>query len=121
MDELSLTEQMALISNAEAIAGPTGAEWTNLIFCSPDTKCLCWMADGYGDFAAYSTLAKIVGADLRYLTYRADAKSTGDLYTAGYYIAPDAVEQATEGLLVGCLSMNEEPPTSPIQKSNRTI
>ena len=76
MEELNLRSQIELVSASEMIAGPTGAAWTNLIFCREGTKCLCWMAEQSREFSAYSNLAKIVGADLRYVTYRTDAKST---------------------------------------------
>ena len=99
MEELTLRDQIELVSNAEVIAGPTGAAWTNLIFCREGTKCLCWMADESQQFSAYSNLAKIVGADLRYVTYKTEAKSTGELYTSDYHVDPQVVEKGLEGLL----------------------
>ena len=33
LERMSLGEQIAAINSAELIAGPTGAAWTNLIFC----------------------------------------------------------------------------------------
>jgi len=59
MEDLSLQSQIDLVSNAEIIAGPTGAAWTNLIFCREGTKCLCWMAEESREFSAYSNLAPI--------------------------------------------------------------
>ncbi len=94
MEELSLKEQILLISNAEMIAGPTGAAWTNLIFCREGTKCLCWMADGYGEFSAFSNLARIVGADLRYVIHRTGAKSTGELYYSSYHLDGQEIQKA---------------------------
>lgn len=38
LEELSISEQVALFNNAEIIVGPHGAGWTNLIFCNPQTK-----------------------------------------------------------------------------------
>lgn len=99
MDELSLREQVALMANAEYVAGPTGAEWTNLLFCKEGTKCLCWMADKYGEFSAYSNLAKIIGAELVYLKYHTTAKSTWELYSRDYYIKPDIIKHALEAML----------------------
>lgn len=99
MEELSLRDQIDMVANAEMIAGPTGAAWTNIIFCREGTKCLCWMADEYQDFSAYSNLARIVGADLCYLTHRTDAKSTGELYYMDYHLDPKQVEQVLYRLL----------------------
>lgn len=99
MEELSLKEQITLMSNAEVIAGPTGAAWTNLIFCGKGLKCLCWMADGYGDFSAFSNLAMIVGADMRYITFKTDAKSIAELYDSNYHIEAKRIRQGLETLL----------------------
>jgi len=84
MEDLSFEEQVAVIHQAEWIVGPTGAAWTNLIFCQPGAKCLCWMAEEYGEFSAYSTIARLVGADLRYILYKTGARSTGELYGKDY-------------------------------------
>jgi capsular polysaccharide biosynthesis protein len=99
MEELSLRNQIELVSNAEIIAGPTGAAWTNLIFCREKTKCLCWMADGYGDFSAFSNLAKIVGVDLRYITYKKEAKSIQELNSLGYHIDAREIQKGLDALL----------------------
>lgn len=99
LGELSLNEQISLISNAGIIAGPTGAAWTNLIFCREGTKCLCWMAEEYGEFSAFSNLAKIVGADMYYVTFKTNAKSVGELYSANYSIDPQEIKQELEKLL----------------------
>ncbi len=99
MEELSLKEQISLISNAEVIAGPTGAAWTNMIFCREGAKCLCWMADGYGDFSAFSNLARAVGADLRYVTFKTDAKSVRELYNRKYFLEAKKIQQELDILL----------------------
>ena len=99
MEELSLKNQIELVSNAEVIAGPTGAAWTNLIFCREGTRCLSWMADGYGDFSAFSNLAKIVGVDLRYITYKQEAESTEELNSLNYYVDAKEIQKSLEALL----------------------
>jgi capsular polysaccharide biosynthesis protein len=99
MEELSLKEQISLIYNAEVLAGPTGAEWTNLIFCHEGTKCLCWMAEEFGDFSAFSNLAKIVDADLRYVTFRTAAKSVRDLNYRSYSLVTKIIMRELDKLL----------------------
>lgn len=99
MEELSLRNQRELVSNAEVIAGPAGAAWTNLIFCRAGTKCLSWMADGHGDFSAFSNLARIVGADLHYVTYEKEVKSTEELTNARYHVDPKEIQKGLEMLL----------------------
>ena len=93
MEELSFAEQVRTIHNANYIVGPTGAAWTNLIFCRPGTKALCWMAEELGAFSAYSNIANVVGVDLRYLTYKAGVNSTGELYYQDYYIDIDMIRK----------------------------
>ena len=98
MDNLSLLEQVRTIHHADYIIGPTGAAWTNLIFCRPGAKGLCWMADEFGDFSAYSSIAGMVGVDLRYLTYKAGVHSTKELYSKGYRIDLIMIEKGLSAL-----------------------
>ena len=87
MEDISFEEQVSLMHNADVIAGPTGAVWTNMIFCRPGTKGLCWMAEEFGDFSAFSTIANLVDVDLRYVTYKAGVNSTSELYSKDYLIS----------------------------------
>ena len=84
MSALSLGEQINLVRNATHIAGATGAEWTNLLFARPGTRCLCWMADVLRNFSSYSTIAHIAEAEMRYLLYRTDTEDPGQTYNAPY-------------------------------------
>jgi capsular polysaccharide biosynthesis protein len=86
MGELSFDDQVAIVQQAEWIVGPTGASWTNLIFCQSGAKCLCWMAEEAGDFSAFSTIAHLVGADMQYMTYKTGARSTVELYEKDYAV-----------------------------------
>jgi capsular polysaccharide biosynthesis protein len=98
MEDLSFFEQIRAANYADYIVGPTGAAWTNLIFCRSGTKGLCWMADEFGDFSAYSSIAGMVGVDLRYLTYTAGVYSTKELYSKGYYIDLSMIEKSLSAL-----------------------
>ncbi|MEO6307307.1 MAG: glycosyltransferase family 61 protein [Nitrospiraceae bacterium] len=98
MEDLSFLEQVRAIHHADYIVGPTGAAWTNLIFCRSGAKGLCWMANEFGDFSAYSSIAGMVGVDLRYLTYKADVCSTKELYSKGYYIDLRMIEKGLSAL-----------------------
>ena len=86
LGDLSFDEQLAVVHQAEWIVGPTGAAWTNLIFCQPGAKCLCWMAEEFGDFSAFSTIAHLVGADMQYISYKTGARSTDELYRKDYAV-----------------------------------
>ena len=99
MEELSFHEQIELMLNAEVVAGPTGASWTNIIFCAPGTKCLCWMAEEQAGFAAFSNLVALVGADMRYVTYRAGVNTTGRLYFQDYTVDTTAIKKQMNKML----------------------
>lgn len=92
MEDLGFISQVQLMQQAEWIVGPTGAAWTNLIFCRKEAKCLCWMAEEYAEFSAYSTIARIIGVDLRYIYYKAGVTSTSDLYRKEYNIDVDFIK-----------------------------
>lgn len=85
-DSLSFLDQAAMIQQAEAVVGPTGAAWTNLAFARRGTKCICWMAEELGEFAAFSTLAGFYDADLRYLRYKSGTNVTADHYSQDYLL-----------------------------------
>ncbi|MBL4586797.1 MAG: glycosyltransferase family 61 protein [Flavobacteriales bacterium] len=66
-DKLSLIEQVRLFSHAECVAGPSGAAWTNILFCKPNAKALCFMPDiANKNAAVYSNIAHVLSIDLRY-------------------------------------------------------
>jgi hypothetical protein len=98
MEDLSLHEQIDAVRSAWMIAGPTGAAWTNLLFAEPGTRCLCWMAEEQRGFAAYSNLAHIVGAELRYVTYATGISDSERLYAMNYHVDAAVVERALNDL-----------------------
>lgn len=99
MEELSFDEQVRTVYNAQIIVGPTGAAWTNLLFCRPGTKALCWMAEEIGDFSAFSTIAGFYSVDLKYLKYISHAQSTADIYYGGYAMDVSRVEQCVSRMV----------------------
>jgi len=92
MENLDYREQVETIRAAKYIIGPTGAAWTNLIYANKGTCCLCWMAEEYGDFAAFSNIANIVSADMTYLRGQCGEKVVSQIYKASYRIDLDEVE-----------------------------
>ncbi|MGL4470372.1 MAG: glycosyltransferase family 61 protein [Aeromonas hydrophila] len=86
MEDFSFDEQVAIISKAEIIVGPTGAAWTNILFSSPGTKALCWMADEAGDLSCFSNIASALDIDLTYINYSAGSTDTRKIYYASYSI-----------------------------------
>jgi capsular polysaccharide biosynthesis protein len=100
LEELTWSEQIDLVSRAEAIVGAAGAAWTNVIFCSPGTKCVSWVPSEVVEFSSYSTLAALVGADLRYVTYGAGVSSTSEIYAADYQVSVDSIEETLNALSI---------------------
>ena len=85
-EEYSFIDQVKLFNEADFIVGATGAGWTNLLYAKPGCKALCWMAEGLGDFAAFSTLAGLVEVELQYHIYASTAETTASLYSQDYVI-----------------------------------
>jgi capsular polysaccharide biosynthesis protein len=100
MEELPWTDQRELVSRAEVIVGPSGAAWTNLAFCSEGAKCVSWLPSESDQFSAYSTLASIVGADLRYVTYQAGVSTSAELYSADYVVDLEEIDTTLDALVV---------------------
>lgn len=98
LEHLSLREQVALVADAEFIVGPTGAAWTNLVFCAPGTKAVCWMSERSREFAAYSNLAALAGVRMRYVLHPTQARSTSELYSAPFHVDRDEVLAAYHSL-----------------------
>jgi capsular polysaccharide biosynthesis protein len=80
LEDLTLAQQARLLGGADAVAGPTGASWSNLIFCRPGTTAFYWRPAEYGEFRAFDDLAAVSGVNFITMTYRTGAKSTASLY-----------------------------------------
>jgi capsular polysaccharide biosynthesis protein len=80
-DKLSLIEQIRLFSHAECVVGPSGAAWTNTLFCKPNTKALNFMPDFPNkNTATYSNIAYVLSIDLRYYFEPSDFVNWTDTY-----------------------------------------
>jgi hypothetical protein len=81
-ENLSIGDQIALFSQAKYIAGGSGAAFTNLLFCNEQCKCIIF-SKSYLPISIFSTIAHIVGMDLRYVTEEATkGKRPGPLHDA---------------------------------------
>ncbi len=92
--EIGFMQQVELFNNADWIVGPTGAEWSNLVFSKRGLKCLVWMANEIGDFSAFSNIAACVDADLVYLTYSVDVNQTANLFEKCYFLDVEKLNNA---------------------------
>lgn len=93
LEDLTLLQQVSLMKNAKVIIGPTGAAWTNLIFCEPETLVLCWMAEEYGELACFSNLAQFSKVKMEYLSYKTGSQSARELYYKNYSVDIEEIKQ----------------------------
>lgn len=61
-EDHSFYEQVAAFSNAQFIIGPSGAAFTNLLFCDPGAKALLWKPEYLEVENFFANLAEISGA-----------------------------------------------------------
>ncbi|OWY04496.1 glycosyltransferase family 61 protein [Thioclava sp. IC9] len=66
-ETMDFATQVALFRGAEAIIGPSGAAFANMLFCAESARALTWLDQECAGFCAYSSLAHAVGVDLSYL------------------------------------------------------
>ena len=67
LEDYSLEEQISIFYQAEFIVGPSGAAWSNLIFCQSGAKGISWLSEELSNFSVFSTLAKIFKCDLKFV------------------------------------------------------
>lgn len=65
-EDYPICEQITMFNNAEFIVGATGAAFSNILFCKPGAKILCFTNFRFR-ISVFSTLAKFVGAEMCYL------------------------------------------------------
>lgn len=81
---MDLRSQVELFGGADYIVGPSGAAWTNLLFIKHGARGLYWITEDLRDFAVWSTLGSVFGADIRHFTHGSPA-SGNSTSPPGYY------------------------------------
>ena len=66
-ETLSVADQISLFNQAEWIVGGSGAAFTNLLFCRPNTKVVMFLKTQLPT-STFSTIASAVNIDLLYIT-----------------------------------------------------
>lgn len=95
MEEHSLTEQVKITSEVEAIAGPAGAAWTNIIFSPPSAKLFYWRAQEYGEVRIYESLAEVSGIEsFSRFEFPTGVTSSGALYRFDHHVPARELYQA---------------------------
>jgi capsular polysaccharide biosynthesis protein len=94
-EDLTFSEQLKTINNADYIIGATGAAWTNLIFAKNGGKGLIWAESNWENLSMFSTIASIVNFDLNYMIFNS---KTND-YHENYILELDVFENNLKKLL----------------------
>jgi hypothetical protein len=97
MEDYTIEEQGQIFKNSEYIIGPSGAAWTNLIFCKKGTRALCWMPEEVGDLTCFSDLAIFSETQLFYMTFKTKASIRNLSYT-DYNLDEDEFEYQLQNL-----------------------
>ncbi|GAU09368.1 glycosyltransferase family 61 protein [Desulfoplanes formicivorans] len=84
MEDLTLQEQIIAFMQAEFIIGPSGAAWTNIIFCRPGTKALSWLPEKIKNFSVFSSLAVYSKVNMYFFF----CKSYSNYLHGRYYVSP---------------------------------
>lgn len=93
---LSLRDQATLFANASTIIGASGAAWVGLIFAKQAVAGLSWLHAEYRGFCSYSSLASLLGHQLKFIECTPDTHltSTDEAYSASYNVSPRIFEEA---------------------------
>jgi Glycosyltransferase 61 len=65
-EDLTVKQQIELFSHVDIVVGPTGASWTNLLYCKPGCKAFCWAPDFKEAYPVFAILGLALGVDIRY-------------------------------------------------------
>lgn len=90
LEDYDFNEQVAIFNNAEFIVGPSGAAWSNIIFCSSGCKAISWLPNHLAKFSIFSTLATLNDCDLKFITTSSD--NPNDIHSS-YYLDLEEIKK----------------------------
>lgn len=96
LEDYSFLEQVVIFNQAKFIIGPTGAAWSNIIFCQPSTQALSWLPEQIAEFSVFSTLASLTQCDMRFVL--AQAENQDDPHS-NYSVQLDTIIELYEKML----------------------
>jgi hypothetical protein len=102
-DELSIEDQVKIFSGANIIVGPSGAAWTNLVFCNKNVTLLSWLPVNAKEFSVYSSMA--YNYNLRMIFLQATPDFKDQLHTS-YKVSLEELRSCMRYLI----NDNEVPP-----------
>lgn len=89
----SIQQQVKIFSHAKHIVGTSGAAFTNLLFCSPNTKIVIFMPDNYTSYQFYKEMGEFLHLDIDYLYYE-NGSNTHD--NSDFIVDKDKLHQLIE-------------------------
>lgn len=97
LEDFDFTEQIKLFNQADFIVGPSGASWSNIIFCHKNVKAISWLPQNISEFSVFSSIAHHVGCDLRFIfTNTHNANDIHSSYHVDMKVLTKAFEQLQE-------------------------
>lgn len=97
LEDFDFIEQIKLFNYADFIVGPSGASWSNIIFCRENVKAISWLPDNLSEFSVFSSIAHHVGCDLRFIfTNTHDTNDIHSSYQVDMSMLTEAFEQLQE-------------------------
>ncbi|MBR9868192.1 MAG: glycosyltransferase family 61 protein [Oceanospirillales bacterium] len=97
LENYSIEEQFMIFKKAKCIAGPSGAAWTNLMFCNKNSVLISWLPDNISDFSVYSSLSSLLGLNMFFV--EAEADCVQELHTS-YYLSPVRLARLIDEVLM---------------------
>ncbi len=67
LEDYTFEEQVNIFHHADFIVGPSGAAWSNLLFCKEGSRAISWLPEQLSEFSVFSSLAHIFKCDLKFV------------------------------------------------------
>lgn len=99
LEELSFEASVVLFRDAQAVVGPHGAGWANLLFARPKTQVLFWTWTFGVPDNWYQNIAYLAQVDYRQLPENALRFNPGDPRVSDYFVDPLMFESALRDFL----------------------
>lgn len=94
-EEMSFQDQLKIFSEAEFIAGASGAGFTNILFANKNVKIICILPKEI-ELSCYSNIAGILGQQCHYLDARIPSYTNGEHYQNSFELNEEYLRKFLE-------------------------
>ena len=98
LEDLSFESSILIFRDANAVVGPHGAGWANLLFARPRTQVLFWTWTFANPDNWYQNIAYVAQVNYRQLPEHAVTFLPGDPRVSDYFVNPEVFELALRDL-----------------------